>query len=85
MHLMCYAPIDWLDVVAIRVEGTVSNWMNVVLQDVAIGHKPMFHMWDQFKESMVQQFELVTGIEEARKQLCALRQTSQVTSYVQKF
>ena len=29
MKLMRYTPTDWLDVVAMRVEGAVSNWMNV--------------------------------------------------------
>ena len=35
MRLMHYAPTDWLDVVAMRVEDTASSWVNVVLQDVA--------------------------------------------------
>ena len=34
---------------------------------------------------MVQQFEPVTEVEEARKQLQALRQTGRVVGYVQKF
>ena len=37
MQLMCYAPIDWLDVVTMRVEGIASSWVNVVLQDVVVG------------------------------------------------
>ena len=39
----------------------------------------------QVKEAMVQRFELVTKVEEACKQLRALRQTSRVAGYVQKF
>ena len=31
MRLMCYAPTDWLDIVATRVEGVVSNWVNATL------------------------------------------------------
>ena len=69
MRLMHYAPTDWLDVVVMRVEGTASSWVNAVLQDVAAGCKPVFCTWAQFKEAMVQQFELVTKVEEARKQL----------------
>ena len=75
MRLMHYAPIDWLDVVAIRVEGAASSWVNAVLQDVAVGHRPVFRTWAQFKEAMVQRFESVVEVEEARKLLRALRQT----------
>ena len=31
MRLMRYAPTDWLNVVAMRVEGAVSSWVNAVL------------------------------------------------------
>ena len=67
MKLMRYAPTNWLDVVVMRVEGIASSWVNVVLQDVAEGHRPMFRTWDQFKDSMVQWFELVIEVEEAQK------------------
>ena len=74
MKLMHYGPIYWLDGVAMRVEDVASSWVNTVLQDVAKGHKPMFYTWTQFKEAMVQQFEPVTKVEEAYKELQALRQ-----------
>ena len=52
MRLMHYTdactPTDWLDVVAMRVEGVASSWVNAVLQDVAIGRKPIFGTWAQF-------------------------------------
>ena len=32
MRLMHYAPTDWLDVVAMRVEGAASSWVNAILQ-----------------------------------------------------
>ena len=64
MKLMCYAPTNWLDVVAMRVEGAASSWVNAVLQDISGGRKPVFRTWAQFKEAMVQQFELVTEVEE---------------------
>ena len=35
MRLMRYTPTDWLDVVAMRVEGMASSWVNAILQDVA--------------------------------------------------
>ena len=31
MRLMRYAPTDWLHVVAMRVKGAVSSWVNAVL------------------------------------------------------
>ena len=85
MKLMRYAPTDWLDVVAMRVEGAVNSWVNAVLQDISTGRRPVFCTWAQLKEAMVQQFELVTKVEEARKQLRALRQIGRVANYIQKF
>ena len=31
MRLMKYAPTDWLDVVAMHVDGAASSWVNAVL------------------------------------------------------
>ena len=73
---MSYAPIDWLDAVAMRVEGVPSSWVNVVLQDMSEGRRPVFRTWAQFRDAMVHRFELVTEVEEVCKQLWALRQTS---------
>ena len=54
MKLMLYAPTNWLDVVAMWVEGVASSWVNAVLQDVVAGCKPVFCTWAQFKNAMVQ-------------------------------
>ena len=43
MKLMHYAPTNWLDVVAMRVEGAASSWVNAVLQDISACHRPVFH------------------------------------------
>ena len=85
MRLMRYTPPDWLDVVAMRVEGAASSWVNAVLQEISEDHRPVFCTWAQFTDAMVQRFEPVTEVEEARKQLRALRQTGRVTGYIQKF
>ena len=37
-----------------RVEGIASSSVNVILQDVVAGHRPVFHTLAQFKEAMVQ-------------------------------
>ena len=42
MSLMHYAPTDWLDVVAMRVEGATSSWVNAVLQEISKGRRPVF-------------------------------------------
>ena len=65
MRLMRYAPTDLLDVVAMRVEGAASSWVNAALQDVAAGRRAVFCTWAQFRDAMVQCFELVTEVEEA--------------------
>ena len=46
-------PTDWLDVVAMRVEGAASSWVNAVLQDISAGRRPIFCTCVQFKEVMV--------------------------------
>ena len=48
MKLMRYDPTDWLDAVAMRVEGATNSWVNAVLQDVAVGCRPIFCTWAQF-------------------------------------
>ena len=75
MQLMRYSPSDWLDIVAMRVEGVASSWVNAVLQDVAASRRAAFLTWRQFTQAMIHRFEPVTETEEARKQLRALRQT----------
>ena len=85
MRLMRYAPADWIDVVAMRVEGAASAWVDAVLQDVAAGRRPAFATWNEFEQAMIHRFEPVTENEEARKQLRALRQTKGVGGYIQRF
>ena len=53
MRLICYAPTDWLDIVAIRVEGVASSWVNAVLQDISEGRRLVFPMWAQFRDEIV--------------------------------
>ena len=67
MRLMRYSPSDWLDIVAMRVEGAASSWVNAVLQDVAAGRRAAFLTWRQFTQAMIHRFEPVTETKEARK------------------
>lgn len=73
MKLMWYDPTNWLCVIAIRVEGVVSSWVNAVSQDVADECYPRFHTWRQSKDAMVKRFEFVIEIKK-RKQFQSLRQ-----------
>ena len=61
------SPTDWLDVVAMRVEGAASSWVNAVLQEISEGRRLVFHRWAQFTDAMVQRLEPVTKVEEAHK------------------
>ena len=85
MRLMKYAPTDWLDVVAMRVDGATSSWVNAVLQEVANGRRQAFRTWGQFKVAMIHRFESITETEDARRQLRALKQTGRVSGYIQRF
>ena len=67
MRLMQYSPFDWLDVVAMRVEGAANSWVNAVLQDVAAGCRAAFLTWRQFMQAIIHRFEPVTDREEAQK------------------
>ena len=56
-----------------------------MLQDVDAGCREAFLTWENFTQAMIQQFEPIGEVEEARKQLRALRQTGRVGGYIQKF
>ena len=83
MRLMKYPRNDWLDVVAMRVEGAASSWMNATLLSIERGQRARFIDWDDFSPAMIAQFEPVTELEEARKALRALKQTGKVATYIQ--
>ena len=65
IKLMKYSPSDWLVIAAMRVEGAASSWVNVVLQNVAVGHRPAFLTWRPFMQAMIHRFEPMTELEEA--------------------
>ena len=46
MKLMKYSPSNWLNIVAMRVEGVASSWVNAVLQDVAANRRAAFLTWN---------------------------------------
>lgn len=76
MRLMNYAPTDWLDIVTMHVDGAASSWVNALLKEITVGRRLAFRMWDQFEVAMIHQFESITEIGDAQRQLMALEQTS---------
>ena len=85
MRLMKYPHSDWLDVIAMRVEGAASSWMNATLLSIEQGQRVRFIDWDDFSSAMIAQLEPVTELEEARKALRALKRTGKIATYIQKF
>ena len=65
MRLMKCSPSDWLDIVAMRVEGAPSSWVIVVLQDVVASNRAAFLTWRQLTQAMIHRFKLVMETEEA--------------------
>lgn len=45
MKLMQYVPSDWPDVVAMRVDGAMSSWVNAILLDATKECCPPFCTW----------------------------------------
>ena len=56
MRLMKFSPSDWIDIVAMKVEGVASSWVNAVLQDVAVGHRAASLTWCNSTQAMIHRF-----------------------------
>lgn len=85
MRLMKFPPSDWLDIVAMRVKGAASSWMNATLVAIERNQRPRFIDWADFPAAMIAAFKPITELEEAQKELRALRRTGKVATYIQKF
>ena len=85
MRLMRYPTTDWVDIVATRLEGAASSWMEKELQVARRQHRAAWVTWGEFTAAMTRAFEPATVVEEARQQILNLRQTGRVTGYVQRF
>ena len=58
-------PSDWLDIVAMKVDGVASAWTNTMLVSIKQGRQRRFVDWEDFKTAMIATFEPVTELEEA--------------------
>ena len=67
MRLMRYDPMDWLDIVAMRIEGAASSWVNATIQAIQLGWRPYFADWEDFRVAMIVAFEPIIETKEARK------------------
>ena len=68
-----------------RDDKAASTWVNATLQAIQQGRRARFQDWAEFRTAMIAAFKLVMETEEARKQLRAVRQTGQVSAYIQHF
>ena len=82
MSLRNYPEDKYVVVVANQTEGATQAWINQVLQEIEVGKRTRFADWEDFKAAMCAAFEPVTAVEESRRQLQNLRQTSRVRAYV---
>ena len=84
MRLMRYPLTDWIDIVATRLDGAASSWMEKELQNARRQRRVAWAMWEGFTAAMTRAFEPATVVEEARQQILNLRQTGRVNGYVQR-
>ena len=82
MRLMRYPPADWVDIVAARLDGAASTWIERELQRARRQHRAAWTTWEAFTDAMARAFEPATVVEEARQQILNLCQTGHVTGYV---
>ena len=85
MRLMRYPPADWVDIVATRLDGAASTWIERELQRARRQRRAAWPTWEAFTDAMARAFEPATVVEEARQQILNLRQTGRVAGYVQRF
>ena len=67
MRLMKYSPSDWLDIVAMRVEGAAKLLGECSAARCGCRPQAAFLTWRQFMQVMIHRFEPVTEMEEAQK------------------
>ena len=73
MRLMRYPSTDWVDIVATRLEGAASSWMEKELQVARRQHRAAWATWGEFTAAMMRAFEPATVVEEAHQQILNLR------------
>ena len=72
MRLMRYPSADWVDIVATRIDGAVSTWIERELKRARWQHRAAWATWEAFTDAMARAFEPVTVVEEARQQILNL-------------
>ena len=59
---------DWVEIVALRLDGAAATWANVLLLEVS-KRKRMPYTWDEFRTHMIAHFGAITENEEAPREL----------------
>ena len=75
---------DWVEIVALRLDGAGATWANGLLLEVS-ERKRMPCTWNEFHTYMIARFESITENEEAWRELRELPQTRRVVGYIAKF
>ena len=70
--LMRYPPADWVDIVATRLDGAKSMWIERELLRARRQHRAAWTTWEAFTDAMARAFEPATVVEEARQQILSL-------------
>ena len=67
MRLMRYPLADWVDIVATRLDGAASTWIERELQRARRQRRAAWTTWEAFTDAMVRAFEPAMVVEEARQ------------------
>ena len=82
---MRYSESDYIDVVATRMDGAATSWLNHEQLAIEAGRRQPWRTWDAFCRELVKAFEPLTDEAVARQQLAVLKQTRKIAGYIQKF
>ena len=82
---MEFPQAKWIQIVATRTEGAASSWLSHEQSAMDRGTHAPWSGWAEFSQEMIRAFEPTTDDALARQQLAALKQTSRVAGYIQKF
>ena len=84
LRLSRFSMEDWVEIVALRLDGAAGTWANALLLEVSES-KRMPYTWDEFHTRMIPRFESVIKNEEAQRELRELCRTRRVAGCTTKF
>ena len=84
LQLSRFSMEDWVEIVALRLNGAAATWANTLLLEVS-EKKRVPYTREEFCTQMMTRFQSVTETKEARQELRELRQTRRIADYIAKF